>query len=69
MGNGKTFRADCNSNDFDRNVQQKLKKSIDMNKWCIIHGERSVKEANQFDSTCRQSCDDLGIKASPPAKF
>jgi hypothetical protein len=40
-----------------------------MNKWCIIHGERAVKEANQFESTCRQACDDLGIKASPPAKF
>jgi len=69
MGNDKRFPANCNSNDFDRNIQQKFKVPIEMSKWCIIYGKFNKKEADIFMSTAKDAMQQLQIKATPPALF
>ena len=43
--NGKKFAANCNANDFDRNIQSEMYSQKDLGKWCIIHTRNTAKEA------------------------
>jgi hypothetical protein len=42
----KRFIANCNPNDFDRNIQNKMFTQIPLNKWCIIHTRNTERDAN-----------------------
>lgn len=39
MQNNKSFPADCNPNDFDRNIQQPMLKQIKLAKWAIFYSK------------------------------
>ena len=45
MGNDKNFPADCNPNDFDRNIQMKQLEQVNLKTWGIFHGRRDGNTA------------------------
>ena len=50
MGKGKDFNMECNSNDFDRNIQQEMFTQLPLQKWAIFYEKFNEKDAQQFKS-------------------
>lgn len=69
MGNQQGFSADCNVNDFDRNIQKPMNTQEELKQWCIFYGRNSEREAQQLKSTFGQAADTFKYKCSPPAMF
>ena len=67
---GRQFDADCNPNEFDRNIQAKMfsQKALG-ERWCIMHTRNTAREANQFMSTIKQCLDQFNFEAGKPAMF
>lgn len=47
----KPFRADGDPREYDRAIQNKMRNEMPLKQWCIMHSDRTKKEANIFKQT------------------
>jgi hypothetical protein len=48
-----TFPADCDTRDFDRKIQDKMKSSIKLNMWAIVYSQATERDSNMLSSTLK----------------